>query len=192
MANLSRRALLGRSLIPSALALVGVKVGEKVGAKEDGSSAPSEPAAQVNALPATVQDVHTAKYEANNTEFGTAHIDGSYADCAVVFTAPESGRVLIHWSGAPRNVSSHPKPVAYLSPEVRTGDVVGSGSVVLAANNRRSVRNNLAGSETVRAGAAHLLSELTPGAQYNARILHRVTSGSGEFFHRTIIVAPAS
>src|SRR5690606_35617729 len=127
-----------------------------------------------------------------NTSYGTASTGGSYAHCAVVFTAPDTGRVLIHWAGGVRNLDSDGSAVAYLSPEVRTGGTIGSGSVVLAASDSRTVRSNLGGNHTIRAGVTHLLSGLTPGATYNARILHRVTSQTGQFFQRSLIVAPAS
>jgi hypothetical protein len=61
---------------------------------------------------------------------------------------------------------------------------------VLSPDDRRSVRSNLEGREAVRAGASHFLSGLTPGVTYNARMLHRVTSQTGEFFHRGVIVEP--
>ncbi|HZM78390.1 MAG TPA: hypothetical protein VFC19_21910 [Candidatus Limnocylindrales bacterium] len=82
--------------------------------------------------------------------------------------------------------------MAYLSPEVRTGPVVGSGTVVLLAADSRTVRANLEGVQTIRAGASQVLSGLAPGQVYNAWILHRVTSSTGEFFYRGLIVEPVS
>lgn len=177
--RLSRRALLGGG----SATLVGLTAT---------GTATAESIVALQQLPATVQAVHTALYQATITTYSTTASAGDYADCAVVFTAPDTGRVLIHWSGAPRNIADGGSPVAYLSPQVRAGGTIGSGSVVLDADDRRSVRSNLTGSEGVRAGASHLLSGLTPNTTYNARILHRVTSQTGEFFHRTLIVAPAT
>lgn len=174
--SLTRRAVVQGSVVGGAAAVLTVAV----------------PAPASAVPPATVQSVETALYEANNNTYGTASIGGTYAHCQVVFTAPDSGRVLLLHSGAPRNISSGSSPVAYISPEVRTGTTPGSGTVVLAASDTRSVRSNLTGSETVRAGASFLLSSLTAGASYNVRLLHRVTSSSGQFFHRTLIVAPAT
>lgn len=188
-ANLSRRVLLGASATTTAAVLIGA------GADPATAAAAADPAAGQRLLqaPETVQSVETGRYSAVITEFGTAYTVGDYADCAVVFTAPDTGRVLIHWSGAPRSLSDETSPVAYISPEVRVGGVVGAGTVVLIADNARTVRTNLTGpQQAVRAGAAHLLSGLTPGSVYNARLLHRVTSEIGEFFHRTLIVAPAT
>lgn len=183
-ANVSRRVLLGASAITSAAALIGT---------EEGAIAAPAAGPRLLQVPETVQSVETGRYSAVITEFGTAFTVGDYADCAVVFTAPDTGRVLIHWSGAPRSLADETTPVAYISPEVRAGGVVGSGTVVLIADDARTVRTNLTGpQQAVRAGAAHLVSGLTPGSVYNARLLHRVTSQTGEFFHRTLIVAPAT
>jgi hypothetical protein len=183
--SLDRRALLHGSAALSAAAALSVAGGEPAR-----SAAP----AQMAAVPATVQDTQDLRYTATNTTFGTAAIEADrYAHCQVVFVAPESGRVIIHWSGALRNLSMNETPVAYLSPEVRTGATPGSGTVVLPASDARTVRANFAGGvQTIRAGASHLLSGLTPGASYNARILHRVTSSTGEFFYRGLIVTPTS
>lgn len=186
--KLRRRALLQGSAAASAAAVVGVVGVAGVAGSGEAAAQP----AQVTQAPATVQNVRDGRYTATNTTFGTTIAGGDYTHCAVVFTAPESGRVLIHWSGGVRNLSTNNAPVAYLSPQVRTGSTVGSGTIVLNASDARTVRVNAAGAQTVRAGATHLLAGLTPGATYNARILHRVTSNTGEFFYRGLIVAPAT
>jgi hypothetical protein len=143
--------------------------------------------------PRAVQNTQSTLYTAVNNTYGTQSTSGGYSDCVVVFTAPESGRAMIHWSGGVRNIAAASGPVAYLSPEIRAGATAGVGTVLLAADDTRSVRTNLAGNETVRAGASHtLVTGLTPGAAYNVRILHRVTSQTGEFFQRGLLVAPAS
>lgn len=141
-------------------------------------------------VPPAVQSTQDGRYTAVNTDFGTAIADGDYYHCGVVFTAPASGRVALYWSGGIRNLAEADTPVAYLSPEVRTGPVVGSGAVVLGAHDSRTSRINCEGAQTMRAGAMHVLSGLTPAQMYNARILHRVTSNTGEFFYRGLIVEP--
>lgn len=182
--SVDRRRLLQGSAALSAAAALGMTSGEP---------AHAGPTPQMVAAATTVQDVQDLRYTATNTTFGTAANEADrYVHCEVVFIAPESGRVIIHWSGALRNLSASESPVAYLSPEVRSGATPGSGSVVLPAADARTVRCNFAGAQTIRAGASHLLSGLTPGAAYNARILHRVTSSTGEFFYRGLIVAPTS
>jgi hypothetical protein len=178
---LRRRALLQGSAVVAAAAAIELTSGGR-------------PAFAAGELPATVQSVQDSRYSAINTTYGTAAVDPAlYAHCEVVFVAPPSGRAIIHWSGALRNLSDSESPVAYLSPEVRAGATPGSGTVVLPPADVRTVRCNFAGAiQTVRAGASHMLSGLTPGATYNARILHRVTSSTGEFFFRSLIVAPTS
>ena len=177
---LGRRALLQGSAAVTAAAAIELTTGGR-------PAAAAEP-------PATVQNVQDSRYSAINTTYGTAVVDPAlYAHCEVVFIAPPSGRVIIHWSGALRNLSASESPVAYLSPEVRSGGTPGSGTIVLPAADARTVRCNFAGSvQTIRAGVWHLLSGLTPGGAYNARMLHRVTSSTGEFFYRSLIVTPAS
>lgn len=143
-------------------------------------------------LPATVQNTQPSKFAASNTTFGTGFVSGSYRDCGVVFIAPPSGRVVLHWSGGARISTASATSVAYLSPEVRTGGVVGSGTVVSAPDGRRSRRSNIADVGSVRAGSSYLLAGLTPEVTYNARMLHCVTSLAGEFFQRGLIVEPGS
>jgi hypothetical protein len=188
--SLNRRTLLRSSAVASGALVIGTQM-------MNGSATALEQSVQqaasvLQAMPATVQNTQSSLYSATNNTYGTQSSSGSYTHCAVVFTAPETGRVIIQWSGGVRNIASGSSPVAYLSPEVRAGGTVGSGTVVLGSNDARSVRTNLAGSATVRAGAAHLLAGLVPGNSYNARILHRVTSQTGEFFQRGLIVAPAT
>jgi PhoD-like phosphatase len=141
-------------------------------------------------VPPAAQSTQDGRYTATNTTFGTAVAGGEYFHCGVVFTAPPSGRVVLYWSGGIRNLAATESPVAYLSPEVRTGPIVGSGTVVLPPHDGRTVRINSPGVQTMRAGSMHALSGLTPGQIYNARILHRVTSNTGEFFYRGLIVEP--
>ncbi|HEX6686535.1 MAG TPA: hypothetical protein VF062_27435 [Candidatus Limnocylindrales bacterium] len=190
---LDRRALLhGSAAVSAAVALGLTDTGEAQAAAVAPATVQEAQAAAV--APASVQDVQDLRYTATNTTYGTAAVEPDrYVHCEVVFVAPESGRVIVHWSGALRNLSAAETPVAYLSPEVRSGATPGSGGVVLPAHDARTVRCNFAGAaQTIRAGASHLLSGLTPGESYNARILHRVTSSTGEFFYRSLIVTPTS
>ncbi|MGH9213653.1 MAG: hypothetical protein ACRD2C_23705 [Acidimicrobiales bacterium] len=192
--SLGRRALLQGSAVASTATVIGVAGGmAAVFGEEVQTAAVVGEEVQTNATPATVQNVQDVLYRATNTSYGTAATEpGRYVHCQVVFNAPESGRVLIHWSGALRNLANTETTVAYLSPEVRAGGTAGSGTVVLPAHDGRTVRCNLVGVQTIRAGATHLLSGLTPGSTYNARLLHRVTSNTGEFFYRSLIAAPTS
>jgi hypothetical protein len=84
----------------------------------------------------------------------------------------------------------------FASPEIRTGGVVGSGTLVgSAANSDRGLTVGRA----VNSGAIALLQAsrrcfytgLTPGATYNARILHCVDGGGGSMLYREVMIEPS-
>lgn len=124
----------------------------------------------------------------NSTTFGVQVAIGTYADCAVVFTAPTSGRVMIHFaSNLDNDTGSASTQVA---PVVRTGGTIGSGSVILAGSLNESIRN--VGTDDRRYGASRLLEGLTPGSVYNVRLEHRVSGGNGTIQYRHLAVVPTS
>ncbi len=138
--------------------------------------------------PPTEQATHGTGYTINGTTFGTGGVTaGTYADCAVVFVAPTSGRVKIHTSARLINAGGSGTLVA---PETRQGDTIGSGTVIEAASDGLGVAHY--GAAFSRAGACHLLEGLNPGAAYNTRLLHRVSSGTGDIALRELIVEPAT
>jgi hypothetical protein len=150
------------------------------------------------ASPPTVQDFDDVSiFQFTNTAFDVLSSSGIYVDCGVAFVAPISGRVMIHWTVA-LDIVSGTNAVAYCSPVVRTGGTVGSGSVVLPAadnNSRRVSRSSVGtddGGSRNRSGASYLLESLTAGNTYNVRLEHRVTSQTGEMFHRAVQVVPAT
>lgn len=141
-----------------------------------------------NDTPATVTDFQPAEFSFTNTVYGVGTVSGSYADCAVVFTAPTTGRVLIEVDGRLANDNS--TSGTRIAPVVRTGGVVGSGTEVESA----SIDNELlhVGTASGRAGVATMLEGLVPGATYNARVEHRVGSSTGTASARRIIVTPTT
>lgn len=111
----------------------------------------------------------------------------------VTFTAPPSGSVIITVGGA-ASASANGNS-AELGYEVRAGATIGSGTVVLAADPTRAV----SGARAVNTGAAatiggshrRMLTGLTAGASYNARVMARVFSaGAGATTARAILVEP--
>jgi hypothetical protein len=138
--------------------------------------------------PPTIDANQSGSYTATNTGYDVAVTGGAYADCAVVFTAPTTGRVLLHIAATARNATAGAP--ARVAPEVRTGGTIGTGTIVFAAAHINSVQQ--ADTNLHRAGAAVLVTGLTPGAVYNARLLHMVSSGTGTFAERTIIAAPST
>lgn len=149
-------------------------------------------------FPPTVQDFDDVGiFEFVNTSYGISVDSGTYVDCGVAFVAPSSGRVMIYWT-AVVDIAQASNASAYVSPVVRTGGTVGSGSTVLPAadnNARRATRSTVGtdeGGSRNRAGCSYLLTGLTPGSTYNVRLEHRVTSQTGETFHRAVQVVPAT
>ncbi|WP_432247717.1 hypothetical protein ACRAR1_07155 [Streptomyces sanyensis] len=135
--------------------------------------------------PATVQASASASYDATSTTYTTTATGGSYSEVAVVFTAPTTGRVEISLAARLINSGSFGSLVTV---EVRIGSTIGSGAVVDSALDNTGTSRY--GTTFARSGITHLLSGLTPGASYNARLLHRVTGGTGSFAMRELIVKP--
>jgi hypothetical protein len=125
-------------------------------------------------FPATVYDIQNNVGTTTSTSY-TATLSGSgAATCAVVFIAPSSGRVEIAntmqlWTTVSGN--------AYCTVEVRTGDKIGSGTVVLSASDN----NALVATTTnpFRGGVITVVTGLTPGAAYNVRQVFRTSTSSG-------------
>ncbi|MFD0853020.1 hypothetical protein ACFQ07_12345 [Actinomadura adrarensis] len=138
--------------------------------------------------PPTVSATAGISFTTNGVAFTVGSITGgTYADCAVVFTAPTTGRVKIHVSARLINAGTSGTLIAT---ETREGDVIGSGDAVEIASDALGVSHY--GASFARLGACHLLSGLTPGASYNTRILHRVSASSGDIALRELIVEPAT
>jgi hypothetical protein len=123
---------------------------------------------------------------------GTGFAAGSPA-CATTFTAPPSGGVFVTVTG--RLAQSINGNQTILGWEIRTGAVIGSGTVVVSASDDLA----LITSRPVNSGASSYLAAshrsplfgLTPGTTYNIRTMHRVTGGSGALERRALIVEPA-
>lgn len=118
------------------------------------------------------------------------------ASVGLVFVAPPSGKVKINWSS--EITHSVANGWSQMSPNVRTGNVIGSGTVFLAANDFYSTRCR---SATAAAGGGtggdktmtnfYLLTGLTPGSSYNVQLYARVnTVGTGNFELQTLMVEP--
>ncbi|MDR3079458.1 MAG: hypothetical protein LBV60_00765 [Streptomyces sp.] len=137
----------------------------------------------------TVASVVGDSYGVTSLNYTTVAASGTYLDCAVAFTAPLSGRVMLHINGRVQNTID--SAAGFLSAQVRTGSAIGSGSIVEDANDSRAIRG--AGGSFDRVGITHLTTGLTPGATYNARLLHKTSASTSlaSFAHRELIVVPA-
>jgi hypothetical protein len=107
-------------------------------------------------------------------------------DPGLAFTAPTSGRVIISIGGA--LTGSAADTFAMMGFQVRTGAVVGSGTIVYAVNNNDVVSNE--GGDDMSASKVTLVSGLTAGGSYNVQVLYKMLSGSGTAFfaRRDVIV----
>lgn len=106
--------------------------------------------------------------------------------CGGTFVAPRTGKVLISFS-AEMSLSVANFSIANI--EVRTGAVVGSGSVTLAAADSLSLRHDI--TQPMSHGRSKLVTGLTAGSTYNVQMLQRVNGVTLTIGSRLISVTPA-
>jgi hypothetical protein len=152
-----------------------------------------KPAGTVGALPGEVvphnTDTRHDRQDASDTTVSTSYTTADMTVCGNSFVAPASGRVLVHLSGRLDNNGAN---TTFLGFEARTGSVVGSGTVVtgFGADDSRSIsRNNI---NEVQFGRSFLVTGLTAGDDYNVRLMHRVTAGTGTIEYRHVIIEPTT
>lgn len=122
-----------------------------------------------------------------NTTTSAAYTTAGATLTGVVFVAPSTGRVLIHWAVEAANSAGS---FTLVSPQVATGDTVGAGTVVLAASDDNTARADT--TAVVRSANFHPLSTgLTAGTVYNCALYHRVGAGTGTISRRRVLVLPA-
>ena len=105
--------------------------------------------------------------------------------CGTAFVAPTSGKVLITWRCTLSNSGNNYTACSY---QIATGSVVGSGTAFQSAADERTVSTDTTTFEGQ--GASEYVSGLTPGANYNVFLMHRVTAGTGAFLRRTVGIVP--
>ncbi len=148
------------------------------------------PGSKVTGLdtPPTVKNVQADFYQVTITTYGVTASGGTYADCAIAFIAPTSGRVKVDYGAAV--VNDTVGAFTIISPVVREGDVIGSGAEVFSATDNEAVYNF--GTSTISAGRCLLVEGLTPGDPYNVRLEHKVGSNTGTIGRRSVVVTPAT
>lgn len=117
----------------------------------------------------------------------TSYVETFANPAAVAFVAPVSGRVLIYNSAYLDNSSATAR--TYLSWDLRAGGTIGSGVDIVSASDATAIENLSANDGTV--GRTYTVGGLTPGASYHVQQSGRVTSGTGEYQNRHLIVKPA-
>lgn len=105
--------------------------------------------------------------------------------CGMAFIAPPSGKVQITWRATMANSGNNYTASSFA---VAAGSTVGSGAVFQSGDDARTVSTDSTTFEGQ--GATEYVSGLTPGATYNAYMVHRVVAGIGTFLRRTIGVVP--
>lgn len=141
----------------------------------------------VNALdtPPTVADFELDSFNFTHTTYA---ITGEIASCGIAFVAPTTGRSTLDYSC---NIQNSTTATTAMTPVVREGGTVGSGTTFLAASDDNAlVINSL--TNTSAAGRRLLITGLTVGATYNVRLEHRVSAGTGTLARRAVTVSPAT
>jgi hypothetical protein len=144
----------------------------------------------VNALdaPPTVENVQTGTFTFDSTTFGVDADGGTYVDCGVAFTAPTTGRVMLHTKASLFNNTAAQFTV--VSSVIKTGSTVGAGTLFLAAGDDRGLVAT--GTDPIQVGMSELITGLTHGDVYNVRLEHRVGANIGTILRRWVVVAPAT
>jgi hypothetical protein len=107
-------------------------------------------------------------------------------NCGFTFKAPQSGKIKVTVTA---HMSTDSTGYCYLAWELRSGNVLGSGTVIHAANTEDGVGTGGAANIRIRGSAATLVPEvLTAGNDYNIRCMYLVTSGTFDVFSRQILV----
>lgn len=112
----------------------------------------------------------------------------------VAFTAPPSGMVILTLSAYFGQTTNQKE--AIVSEAVRTGSTIGSGSLVgSGANGNRALvcgmAVNASAPARLEASRTRLVTGLTAGSSYNARVEFATTAGGGcEVFWRELLIVP--
>lgn len=137
--------------------------------------------------PPAASDTQLDSFSFTHTTYGVGSTSGIYADCGTAFMAPTTGRVLVILSGQIRNNAIN---TTRMAPVIREGPVIGSGAVIVPANDVNSITNQGNNADILAAQVA-LIENLSPGEVYNARLEHRVSGGTGTLRNRRVVVIPS-
>lgn len=127
------------------------------------------------------------RQDASDTSTSTSYTTTDMTTCGTAFIAPASGRVLVHIGALLDNNGAN---TTFLSFEVRQGDVVGSGTVVQAAIDNNSI--SWLNVNEADFGRSFVISGLTPGDDYNVRLMHKTSAGTLTLQYRTVVVEPTT
>lgn len=137
-----------------------------------------------NDFPSSVVDSQNTAGTTTSVTY-TPTLAGGAVACGVVFTAPTSGKIMVHNYSLVQNSGANDTACSFA---VREGAVVGSGTTFLPSSDIRSLRHRL--TTQVLFGAAHMVTGLTPGAVYNVQQEFRCDAGTGTFAAKELSVIP--
>lgn len=144
--------------------------------------------AAINGLSVAIGSESTTQAAYSSTTF-----TAGTQQCTAAFTAPPSGVVIVHWKSY-FQASINDKMV-FVGCEIRTGSTPGGGSVTVAANSTDTIA--IGGTVTsgvpvrLKGSTYKLITALTPGAAYHARLMYQTESGGNiTVFTREVMVVP--
>jgi hypothetical protein len=134
-------------------------------------------------------------YEGTDETTITSTYSVGTATCGTTFVAPTSGIVVVFWSARVEVATS--AGFIGVTVQVASGSTIGSGAVV--AGNGAAADNSCietrrgtgtAADTRIQASMFRIVTGLTPGATYNAVVMHRGISGAiaGTVYERGIMV----
>lgn len=112
----------------------------------------------------------------------TATLTGG-TTCALTFTAPPSGKIIIHNVAQLDNSSTQ---TSLCSWQLRTGTTIGAGTVIIDASDDRTIRQ--IGTNEARFGDSYLVTGLTGGSDYNVQQMFRGSGGTTATFSRKVLI----
>jgi hypothetical protein len=144
-------------------------------------------------------DIAYASSTSDEINFQNTSFAAGSTTVGTTFIAPPSGKVAVHWAG--HMTQSINGGTTLLSPEMKTGGTVGSGTLVgSAANGDRAVVcsravNTSPGVSQLNASNFAVYQGLTAGNTYNVRLMHCVDhptqTCTGSLTYRQVMVVPA-
>lgn len=139
--------------------------------------------------PGKIDEPHLEVTEATDQLAVTATTANPSANnCKVDFLGPQSGQV---WVGVHANFEMNTAgQIIYIGFEVRTGTTAGSGTLIQAMDTDKSIANGA--TTRILCGDEWLVSALTSGSQYHARVMYLVTGGNGDIFNRRVTIKPVN
>lgn len=134
-------------------------------------------------------DAKTADQATDETGFSSTSYSPGSNVCGTTFVAPTSGRVMVQWFA---RYESNGTNFTFVSAAVRTGGVIGSGSVVAAASDGVAIETAAGTDVNQQYPMYRFVSGLTGGSTYNAQVEMKVNTGTSDIFDRNITVIPLS